>query len=57
MARKDSQINVRMPDDLVYWLRQAAKEDERSVTGQVIMAVRKMKQEWEEEQRKRERTT
>ena len=52
MTRKDSQLNIRMPEDLVYWIRQAAKENERSITGQIIIAVRKMKQE--EEQQKRE---
>jgi hypothetical protein len=54
MARKDPQLNIRMPEDLLYWLRQVAKENERSITGQVIVAVRKMKQE---EEQKRERTT
>lgn len=47
MARSNPQVNIRIPEDLMYWVRKTAKENERSITGQIVIALKNAKKEEE----------
>lgn len=48
MARKDTQFNLRLPEDLKQWVEAEAQKNCRSQTAEVVFALREMKRQREQ---------
>lgn len=44
MARNDKQVNFRINEDLMQWLKDYAKESRRSITAQLSIIIEQEKQ-------------
>ncbi len=44
MARNDKQLNFRISEDLMQWLKDYAKESRRSITAQLSIIIEQEKQ-------------
>lgn len=44
MARNDKQVNFRISEDLMQWLKEYAKESRRSITAQLSIIIEQEKQ-------------
>lgn len=47
--RDDKQINVRIPADDLEWLRSQMQKNHRSLTGEVVVAIRERRERQEKE--------
>ncbi|MCV3851634.1 Arc family DNA-binding protein [Pseudomonas aeruginosa] len=48
MARKDTQFNLRLPEDLKQWVEAEAQKNCRSQTAEVVFALREVQRQREQ---------